>query len=124
VLRMSDQPVPSAPSASPARTWEMLAHLSALLGFILPLGNLLGPFLVWQLKKNEYPSVETHARAALNFQISCLIYFLVAALLVIIAVGIPLMFAVGLFNLIFVILSTIAVNDGKPWNYPASLKFL
>ena len=29
------------------RTWAMLCHLSALSGFIVPLGSVIGPLIVW-----------------------------------------------------------------------------
>ena len=46
----------------------MLCHLSALAGFIgVPLGNILGPLLVWQIKKNEFPSVDVHGKAVAEF---------------------------------------------------------
>src|ERR1035438_10194159 len=69
------QTPPSAPPGndSQARTWNMLCHLSALAGYIIPFGNVLGPLLVWQIKKNEFPSVEAHGKAALNFQLTVLI---------------------------------------------------
>lgn len=102
----------------------MLCHLSALAGFVVPLGNLLGPFLVWQLKKNEYPSVDAHGKRSLNFQFSCLIYAVVSALLVFVVIGIPLLVAVGFFNLICVVIATIKVNNGQAWEYPLSLTFL
>src|SRR5512137_1636318 len=70
-------PQPSAPvpsgNDSQARTWNMLCHLSALAGYIIPFGNVLGPLLVWQIKKNEFPSVDEHGKAALNFQLTVLI---------------------------------------------------
>jgi uncharacterized protein len=102
----------------------MLCHLSALAGFVIPLGNLLGPFLVWQLKKNEFPSVDAHGRQALNFQLSCLIYALAALVLIFVLVGIPLLIAIGVFNLVCVILATITVNNGQPWKYPLALPLI
>ena len=115
--------IPGAPAPA-ARTWEMLAHLSALAGFIIPFGNLLGPFIIWQIKKNEFPSVEAHAKSALNFHLSCLIYAIVAAVLMIVVIGFFLLIAVGIFNLVCVILATIKVNNGEAWKYPLSLTLL
>ena len=68
-------PAPGSPE-SQARTWNMLCHLSALAGFIIPFGNILGPLLVWQIKKNEIPSTNVHGKAALNFQITVVIALL------------------------------------------------
>ena len=87
-------PTPGIPPSpeSQARTWNMLCHLSALAGFIgIPFGNILGPLLVWQIKKNEIPSVEVHGKAAMNFQITATIAALglafVGLLLVVICIG-------------------------------------
>ncbi len=102
----------------------MLAHLSALAGFIIPFGTFLGPFIVWQIKKNEFPSVEAHAKAALNFQLSCLIYCLVAAVLILVVIGIFLLFAIGIFSLVCVIIATIKANNGEPWKYPLTLNLI
>jgi uncharacterized Tic20 family protein len=64
-------PTPPPSPESQARMWNMLCHLSALAGFIgIPFGNILGPLIVWQIKKNEFPSVDVHGKAALNFQIT------------------------------------------------------
>src|SRR6266516_1586873 len=68
-----------SPEEKNARTWNMLCHLSALCGFLgVPFGNVIGPLLVWQLKKNDVPSVEAHGKAALNFQLTVLIAVLVS----------------------------------------------
>lgn len=121
-------PQPAQPILPPAeanvRTWSMLAHLSALCGFIIPLGNIIGPVLVWQIKKHEIPAVVAHAKEALNFQISCFIYLVVAAILIFIVIGFPLMVAVGLFNLVCVIIAALKANDGRPWSYPITIRFL
>ncbi len=56
---------PAPPPASPnsdARLWNMLCHLSALAGCVVPFGHIIGPLIVWQIKKNEFPSVTFTAR--------------------------------------------------------------
>ena len=73
----SSPPPPSSPE-SQARMWNMLCHLSALAGFVIPFGNILGPLIIWQIKKNEFPSVEIHGKASLNFQITVFIAVLAA----------------------------------------------
>ena len=61
------------PSEKDIRTWNMWCHLSALSGLMVPLGNLLGPLLVWQIKKHEFPGVEAHGKVALNWQLTVFI---------------------------------------------------
>lgn len=121
---ITPQPV-IPPSEAQVRTWSMLVHLSAFLGYVIPaVGWIVGPLLVWQIKKHELPAIEPHAKEVINFQISCLIYFLLAAMLTVIVIGLPLMFAIGLFNLVCVIIAALKANDGILWKYPLAIRFL
>lgn len=118
-------PQPVRPqTAPPERTWEMLAHLAALSACIVPFGSFLGPFLIWQIKKNEFPSVEAHAKAALNFQLSCLIYAIPCFLLIFVVIGFPLLAGLGIFNLVCVIIASIKANNGEAWKYPLTLTLI
>jgi len=123
-------PPPSSPE-SQARTWNMLCHLSALAGFIIPFGNILGPLLVWQIKKNEIPSTNVHGKAALNFQITvtiaALVGMVVAVILSFFCVGfllIPLVILIGLAGLVFAVIAGIKANNGEEYKYPFSLNLI
>ena len=123
-------PGPGSPE-SQARTWNMLCHLSALAGFIIPFGNMLGPLLVWQIKKNEIPSVNVHGKAALNFQITvtlaAFIGVVVAVILSFFCVGfllIPLVVLIGLAGLVFAIIAGLKANNGEDYKYPYSLNLV
>ncbi len=60
------------------RTWGILCHLSALAMLLgVPLGNLLGPLVVWLVKRDQSSFVDQQGREALNFQISITLYALV-----------------------------------------------
>jgi uncharacterized protein len=130
-------PVTAAPTPPPnpesqARTWNMLCHLSALAGFVgVPLGNVLGPLIVWQIKKNEIPSVDIHGKAALNFQLTVLIAVFISVIagfiLSFFCIGFLLFFvamAIGLAGLIFAIIAGIKANNGEDYKYPYSIEFV
>jgi uncharacterized Tic20 family protein len=127
----SSAPTPGSPE-SQARTWNMLCHLSALAGFIgIPLGNVLGPLLVWQIKKNEIPSVDIHGKASLNFQITVILALLVSlvagAILSFICIGFIFFIIAGgiaLCGLIFAIIAGIKANNGEDFKYPYSLELV
>src|SRR5581483_6103937 len=63
------------------RTWSMLCHLSALAGLFFGLGNVIGPLLVWQIKKNELPEIEPYGKESVNFQLTILIINIAAGIL-------------------------------------------
>jgi uncharacterized Tic20 family protein len=124
-------PPVQTPNESQVRTWNMLCHLSALAGFIIPFGNILGPLLIWQIKKQEIPSVVIHGKAALNFQITVTIAavagIVVALVLSFFCVGyllFPLVILIGLAGLVFAIIAGIKANEGKDYQYPFSLKLI
>ena len=123
-------PPPSSPE-SQARTWNMLCHLSALAGFVIPFGNMLGPLLVWQIKKNEIPSTNVHGKAALNFQITvtiaALVGMVVAVILSFFCVGfllIPIVILIGLAGLVFAVIAGIKANNGEEYKYPFSFELV
>ena len=123
----SPPPPPPLISDAQVRTWNMWCHLSTLAGLMVPFGSVIGPIVVWQIKKNEFPSVETHGKAALNFQLTVLIVALAIAvvgfILSFFCVGILFFFLlplVGLAGLIFPIIAGLKANDGKDYKYPYS----
>mgnify|MGYP001223241193 CR=1 FL=1 len=111
-------PPPGKPGAE-ARQWALIVHLSALLGFVLPfVGNLIGPLIVWQLKKDMDPFVDDQGKEALNFQITVSLMLLVCLLLVLVLIGLLLAWVVGIGALVLVIIAAIKSNEGTAYRYP------
>ncbi len=106
-----------------ARTWGMFCHLAALAYFI-PLGHILGPLIVWLVKRDEFPFVNDQGKESLNFQITISIAYAVAAILIVTVIGCVLLPAVVVTNIVFVILAAIAANEGKPYRYPICIRFI
>lgn len=107
------------------RLWGMLCHLSALLAvFGVPLLNVLGPLVVWLLKRNTSAFVDEQGKSSLNFQITAAIAFLVCVPLVFIGIGIFMMIGVGIADLIFVVIASIKVNQGENYKYPFTLTLI
>jgi uncharacterized protein len=128
---MDQQPVPPPPPApstgtsSDIRTWCVLCHASALLGlFFHFLGHLLGPLIVWLVKRGDSPEVDAHGKESLNFQISMLIYDAVAAILCFLLIGIPLLIALWVLNTVLVIIASIQASEGKFYRYPITIRLI
>jgi uncharacterized Tic20 family protein len=100
------------------RKWAFFAHLSALSGVIVPFGNVLGPLIIWQIKKDEMPFVAQQAKEALNFQITVSLALLACFLLFIVVIGVFLLPVVGIGALVLTIIAAVSANDGKPYRYP------
>jgi uncharacterized protein len=116
--------VPPPAGSNDERMWAMFAHLSALSGFIIPFGSILGPLIIWQIKKNELPLVDDQGKEALNFQITMAIAFCVCLILVFVLIGIVLIWIVGLFDLIMTVIAAIKANNGERYRYPFTLRLV
>lgn len=124
------------------RTWSMLCHLAALTALFFPLGLVLGPLIVWQIKKNELPEIDAHGKAAVNFQLTVMIINVVAWIILLGSVGIGFFwrspfffigtgfsfgFIIWLINiaaLIFAVIAGLKANNGEPYRYPFSIHFI
>jgi uncharacterized Tic20 family protein len=124
-------PSSTPPTATPdkiqseSRLWAMLAHLTALSGFIgIPFGHILGPLIVWLVKKDQFPLVDDQGKESLNFQISMTIYGIVAGILTLVFIGFILLGALIIADIVLVILASIEANKGTAYRYPLTIRLI
>ena len=114
------------------RTWTVLCHASAFLGFLIPaLGQFVGPLIVWLWKRGESPEIDAHGKESLNFQLSLLIYTAVFAMvcfiLMFVLIGFLLVPLIALFyiaNVVLVIIASLRANEGELYRYPLTLRLI
>lgn len=107
-----------------SRNWGIIAHLSTFFGYIIPFGNVIGPLVVWSIKKDELEFVADQAKEALNFQICILIYCIISFVLFFVVIGIPLLIAVLIFDLVVTIIAAIKAGEGIRYRYPLKIDFI
>lgn len=112
-------------SSSNVRTWTVLCHATALAGFFVPwAGHILGPLIVWLAKRGDSPEIHVHGKESLNFQISMLIYSLIAGVLCLVLIGFVLLGILHILNLVLVIIASIQASEGKLYRYPISIRLI
>jgi uncharacterized Tic20 family protein len=117
-------PTPTSTSTS-VRTWCILAHATALVGFLVPVaGHIVGPLIVWLAKRQDSPEIDAHGKESMNFQISMLIWNVIAGILCLVLIGIPLLILLHILNIIFVIVATIQASEGKLYRYPLTIRLI
>jgi uncharacterized Tic20 family protein len=122
---MDQTPPPLPATSSNVRTWCVLCHASALLGlFFHVLGHILGPLVVWLVKRGESPEIDAYGKESLNFQISMLIYDVIAGILCIVLIGIPILIALWVLNTVLVIIASVKASEGKFYRYPFTIRLL
>ncbi len=104
-------------SSIEARGLAMLIHLLGLVGF-------LGPLIIWMNEKDKHRFVAEHGRAAMNYQVSLVIYYAISAVLTVACIGVILLPALTIAHVIFVIMGAVKANRGQRWKYPIAIEFL
>ncbi len=122
---MSENPQTNPQAAKDEQNWAMICHLSALAGFIIPFGNVIGPLVVWQMKKDTMPLVDQHGKEALNFQITVAIAAIISMVLMLVIIGIFLLMVVALGGLVMTIIAGVKVANGElNYKYPFALRLI
>jgi uncharacterized Tic20 family protein len=119
----SEPPMAGAPSAD-ERQWAMFSHLSALIGLIIPFGSIVGPLVIWLIKKDTMPFVNDQGKEALNFNITVAIAAIVGWILCFILIGFLVLAVVFVAWLVLVIIGTIKANEGTAYRYPFTLRLV
>ena len=123
------QPPPgaSAPQAietnPDARQWGMFAHLSALAYFV-GVPPIVGPLVIWLIKREQMPFVDDQGKEALNFQILMLIIGVISIPLACIGVGFVTGGAAVVLDLVFSIIAAMKAKDGIRYRYPLTIRFI
>ena len=128
----ASQPPPGSPPQNPQppalrqdRTLDATCHFLSFAGLIgIPFGNILGPLVLWAIKKDEMPSVNEHGKESINFQISMTIYTIIAGLSIFILIGIVLLPAIIVLNLVLVIIAGVKAANGEFYRYPLTIRFI
>ncbi len=111
--------------SSSTRTWSVLCHASALTGFFIPgAGHILGPLIVWLVKRGESPEVDEHGKESLNFQISMLIYSIISGILCLILIGFALLAILHVLNVVLVIIASLRASEGQLYRYPLTIRLI
>ena len=119
-----------APSDSDERTWAMLGHLSALSAFITGLGCVIGPLIVWLVKRDTMPFAGEQALEALNFNITAIIAAVGLGAFTLLTLGIGALLTVPLAFVLFIgwfvltIVAAVKANGGEHYRYPFCIRLV
>ena len=118
------QPAIIRPGPASVHTISMLCHVLAFAGYIVPFGHIIGPLVLWLLKKHESPLIDRNGKESLNFQISITIYSIACIPLMFILVGFFLLLAIVIFDLVMVVLAAVKAHRGELVRYPLTIRLV
>jgi uncharacterized protein len=113
------------PGVTPvSRNMEVLCHLLAFVGLVIPFGNIAGPLVLWLLKKSENAGVDAHGKEVLNFQISMTIWTILCWASFVVLIGFVLGPLAMLINIVLTIIGAIKASNGEFYRYPLTIRFI
>lgn len=109
-----------AQQLSPAdeKLWATLIQIGGILFNWIP--ALIGYLVL----KDRGPFVRAHSATALNFQITIFIAYVVGGILSIVVVGIFIIIAAWVLNIVFSIIAAVKANQGEFYTYPIAIRFV
>jgi uncharacterized Tic20 family protein len=108
-----------------ARKWAMFCHLAALVGLLgNGIGFVLGPLIVWLVKREEDAFIDDQGKEAVNFQLTMFIAAIISGLLMLIVIGFLLIAIVAALMIIFPIIGATKANEGELYRYPLTIRFI
>ncbi|MEQ3722898.1 DUF4870 domain-containing protein [Alcanivorax sp.] len=106
------------------RSLGLACHLLAFVGMALPFGNILGPLVMWLIKKDDSAFVDDQGKEAVNFNITISIAGFVAFLLTFVVIGAFLLPVIGIFWLVMTIVAAVKANGGEYYRYPLTIRLI
>jgi uncharacterized Tic20 family protein len=106
------------------RAWVTAIHATSLVGFVIPLGNVIAPLVLWLISRRISPFVDEQGREALNFNLSIVLYAVIAGILILLPVGLVILIATAGMLLVLPVVATIQGARGEEFHYPAAIGFL
>jgi len=126
------QPPAAPPNPSPDNSLAVVMHLLGFAWFVFPFyGNVLGPLVLWLIKRGDSPYLDRVGKEVLNFQISFSIYISLAiavgTVLLIFLIGILFYFlaaAIWVAWVVLMIVAAVKTSNGEDYKYPFAIRLL
>ncbi|MCL1144240.1 DUF4870 domain-containing protein [Shewanella gaetbuli] len=107
-----------------ARNMGVLIYASSFAGYIIPMGSILGPLIVWLMKRDEFEFANECGKNCVNFKISLFIYACISFLLMFVGIGFILVGVIALVDIICTIIAIIKASEGTAYKYPLTIRFI
>ena len=94
------------------QNWRLYFELLNFAAFVFPFGNLVGPLVLWLIKKDTIPAVNEEGKKVLNFNLSWTLWAIVTC-----GFGFLVWFVIA-------IIAALKAANNEPFNHPLTIRFL
>lgn len=118
---MNSMTLPSTTIATEDRTLAALAHLSGLAGYLVPLGGVVVPLVIWWVQR-ESAEIAGIAKQAIVLNVLVFLTILATAVLWLTIILIPLILllwtVLGAVAIVLPIVGAVKASQGEYYQYP------
>lgn len=100
---------------------RLLAAAIYAISFFAP---IIGPLVIWLLKRNDSAFIDFHGKEYFNFFISYTIYSLISGILTIILIGILGLWIIGIMAVVFTLVGAVKAYEGKEYRIPFIIRLI
>ncbi|MGN8644506.1 DUF4870 domain-containing protein [Gracilibacillus sp. HCP3S3_G5_1] len=86
--------------------------------------TIIGPLIIWMIKRDESPFIDHHGKEYFNFFISFTIYGIVSWILVFLLIGLLLLPIVAILAFIFTLIALFKAYSGEEYRIPLVIRFI
>ena len=108
-------------TTTPSNDDKNIATVTHLGGTIF---SFFPALIVWILKKDDSEYIASQAKEALNFQITMVLAYMVAGVLIWVLIGFRLFPIIWLLNIVLCIIAAISTSKGDTYRYPFALRLI
>ena len=105
-------------TTSDDRLMAMLIYVTSLFT------TIIGPIIIWLLKREESAFIDYHGKEYLNFVISYFVYGIVASISMIVLIGFLLAPVVAVAAIVFTIIAAIKAYNGEMYRIPLIFRII
>ena len=104
-------------SQSDERLFSMLMYVLSFFTAII------GPLIIWLMKREDSEFVDFHGKQYFNFFLSYTIYGIVASISIIVLIGLLLAPVVAIMYFVFTIIAAVKAYNGEMYKIPLVIQF-
>ncbi|MGV3659488.1 MAG: DUF4870 domain-containing protein [Prosthecobacter sp.] len=112
-------PASNPPASQEDKMLGIVMHALCLVGM-----PILGPLVVWIMKKDQSPYLDQQGRELLNFQLTYLLYAFLAALLLFVFIGVVLLPLIAFAVIVLTVIGIVRAAEGQIYRFPLTIRLL
>lgn len=86
--------------------------------------TIIGPLVIWLLKKDESEYINYHGKEYFNFIISYGVYSIISVFLMFVLIGFITIWAVGVAAFVFTIIAAVKAYEGTEYRFPLVFRLI